>query len=446
MSNRDLIEQIEEALSPDTFISYGNAGAFINDLERVKDNIDALLKDEKAKQAVTLYEIFLSGCYEKADEIDDSGDDLGMFFEELFCSWIKARQKAKYDAKETIDQVLKWMENDDYGFCFNIEKSIVKIFGSNELEIFESNIRHRFYNAYCLESQKENKLISDYSYQVRKNADILKIIYTEKKDIKSFINLCEKLGVTPKDCEDIALLHKGIDNFQEALIWIEKGLKLREKDNWLNEDSYDLERIKRELLSLLGNNDYAIESAWINFKKYPSEYSYDELMKYVAKKDINIWHNKAMQEAKIAPLKLVIELFIKTKELNILADRILSVKHEELENIGHYVTEKAAKVLLEKNSPAAAKIYRALGMRILNSKKSKYYIIALEHFLKVKNIYIKNNSKEDWLSIVKHIRENHARKYSFIADFEKLVSGIYPSPQKSFEQRARMRWEKQTTN
>lgn len=86
MSNRDLIEQIEEALSPDIFISYGNVGAFIDDLERVKDNIDALLQDGKTKQAVTLYEIFLSGCYEKAEEIDDSGGDLGMFFEELFCS------------------------------------------------------------------------------------------------------------------------------------------------------------------------------------------------------------------------------------------------------------------------------------------------------------------------------------------------------------------------
>ena len=128
MSNRDLIEQIEEALSPDTFISYGNVGAFIDDLERVKDNIYALLQDGKAKQAVTLYEIFLSGCYEKADETDDSGGSLGMFFEELFCSWIEARQKAKYDAKEIIDQVLKWMENDDYGFCFNIEKSKLRYF------------------------------------------------------------------------------------------------------------------------------------------------------------------------------------------------------------------------------------------------------------------------------------------------------------------------------
>jgi len=43
-------------------------------------------------------------------------------------------------------------------------------------------------------------------------------------------------------------------------------------------------------------------------------------MKYIEKKDVNIWHNKAMQEAKIAPLKLVIELFIKTKELSILSE------------------------------------------------------------------------------------------------------------------------------
>jgi len=40
MSNRDLIEQIEEALSPDTFISYGNAGAFIDDLvKNIHQNI-----------------------------------------------------------------------------------------------------------------------------------------------------------------------------------------------------------------------------------------------------------------------------------------------------------------------------------------------------------------------------------------------------------------------
>ena len=441
ISNKDLIEQIEGALNFDTFISYNRAWDFVDSLERVKNKIDTLLKNGKAEQAVSLYEIFLSGCYEKADEIDDSGGNLGMFFEELFCSWIDARQKAKYDSKETINLVLKWMENDEYGFCCDIEKSIVKIFRRNELKIFESSVKSCFDDAYRLESPKENKRIYNYSYPVRKNADILKIIYNEKKDIKLYINLCEKVGVTPKDCEVIALLYKSIDNFQEALIWVEKRLKLEEKDNWQNESSYALERIERELSSLLGNNGYAIESAWTNFKKYPSEYSYDELMKYVAKKDINSWHNKAIEEAKKSPLDSTIELFIKTKELDILADRILLVKREELENISHYKMGKAAKVLLNKNSIAAAKIYRAMGMRILNSGKSKYYNIALEHFLKVKTIYTKNNSEEEWLSIVRYIRENHGRKYGFIPDFEKLVSGKYPPSQESFTQRARKRWD-----
>jgi len=213
ISNKGLIGQIEDALRLDTFIPYNRASNFIHDLERVKSKIDTLVKNGKAKQAVYLYEIFLSGCYEKAEEIDDSGGDLGMFFEELFYSWIDARQKAKYDSKETIDQVLKWMENDEYSFCYNIEKSIVKIFCGNELKIFESIVKSRFDDAYRLESPEEDKPIYDYSYPVRENTDILKTIYSEKKDIKSYLSLCEKVGVTPKDCEVIALLYKSIDNF-----------------------------------------------------------------------------------------------------------------------------------------------------------------------------------------------------------------------------------------
>ncbi|MHB8280107.1 MAG: hypothetical protein ACYDIA_21025 [Candidatus Humimicrobiaceae bacterium] len=61
--------------------------------------------------------------------------------------------------------------------------------------------------------------------------------------------------------------------------------------------------------------------------------------------------------------------------------------------------------------------------------------------LKVKAIYTKNNSEEEWLSIVRYIRENHARKYSFIPDFEKLVSGKYPPPRGSFIKRTKKKWD-----
>ena len=60
-------------------------------MEIVKEKIDSFAMKKAAKRGVPLYEILLSGCYEKAGEIDDSGGDLGVFFEELFCSWVKAR-------------------------------------------------------------------------------------------------------------------------------------------------------------------------------------------------------------------------------------------------------------------------------------------------------------------------------------------------------------------
>jgi hypothetical protein len=64
---------IECALDLGEFIPYNRSWDFVRGLEEVKHKIDTLVKDGQAERAVSLYEIFLSGCYEKADEIDDSG-------------------------------------------------------------------------------------------------------------------------------------------------------------------------------------------------------------------------------------------------------------------------------------------------------------------------------------------------------------------------------------
>jgi hypothetical protein len=39
-----------------------------------------------------LYESFLAGRYEKADELDDSGGNFGQFVHSLYIAWLKARQ------------------------------------------------------------------------------------------------------------------------------------------------------------------------------------------------------------------------------------------------------------------------------------------------------------------------------------------------------------------
>jgi hypothetical protein len=168
-----LVSAIEHALDLGEFISYDRSWDFVQKLQDAKHKIDALVKDGNAERAVSLYEIFLSGCYEKADEIDDSGGDLSMFFEDLFCAWINARQTAKYDPEETVQNILRWMDNDDYGFCYNIESNVVKALNKKSVQLFESAIKSRFEKAFASVDDRKCKRISDYPFEVRENISVL---------------------------------------------------------------------------------------------------------------------------------------------------------------------------------------------------------------------------------------------------------------------------------
>jgi len=439
-----LISQIERALDLGQFISYNQSWDFVRDLEDTKDKIDDLMESGESDRAVRLYELFLSGCYEKVEEIDDSSGNLGMFFQDLFLSWIKARQKAGHAAEETVGEILNWMENDDYGFCYEIEKEVAKVLNKEGFLLFKQHFQDRFEEAFAPFESKDTRYIYDYPADVYLNANTLKDIFIVKKDVRSYLALCEKVGITPKDCEHIASLQKAKRKYEKALTWAEKGLKLEKEREWGNQSSYQLTGIRQELLNKLGRREDALESAWAEFIEYPSDIGYDRLRKYIPKADFRHWHEKAIQEAKKSSLSAFIEICTATKEWEILSEHILDVEHDELEKISHYTTEKAAKGLARKHGQAAAKIYAALGMRIVRKGKSKYYHYALEHFRNAKKLYEKAGCDQMWLSLVDRVRQDHSRKYSFIGDFEEIAAGNGHEPPESFEKRARKRWKKQT--
>ncbi|HLF06152.1 MAG TPA: hypothetical protein VI893_03080 [Thermoplasmata archaeon] len=81
---------MEAALDPGSFIAYRKSWDFIDGLEEVKEQIERLTKTQP-RRAVGCCETFIAACYEKANEIDDSGGSFGMFVEDLFCLWTKAR-------------------------------------------------------------------------------------------------------------------------------------------------------------------------------------------------------------------------------------------------------------------------------------------------------------------------------------------------------------------
>lgn len=93
-ARRDPLErEIATALDPGQFISDRASYSFVSDLELVDAQLASLVGSEPAR-AAALYEVFLAGCYEKVEELDDSSGSFGTFVGELFSGWVKARQAA----------------------------------------------------------------------------------------------------------------------------------------------------------------------------------------------------------------------------------------------------------------------------------------------------------------------------------------------------------------
>ena len=82
---RDSLEAaIEIALQPGRFIADRAGRDFVSSLEPVVGELEKIM-GVTPERAVGLYEIFLAGCYEKAEELDDSSGNFGMLVDGLYC-------------------------------------------------------------------------------------------------------------------------------------------------------------------------------------------------------------------------------------------------------------------------------------------------------------------------------------------------------------------------
>jgi len=430
-----LIDTIENTLNFGQFVSYNYTHDFIHELEEVQQNIDDLIELDPHR-AVKLYEIFLHGCTEKINEMDDSGGNMGMFFSHLFCSWVIARQNANLPAKETLELINKWQESDEYGLCYDIEKELIDVFNRETLNLFKNNLISDIEEYLKLHNKNPtDRILND-------KIKLVKYIYAAKKNLKAYIEFSQKFGVTLKDCEEIAKIYQKNKKYNDALDWVEKGLKFPNNTRDYSFSKYDLTNLKKELLKQLGNKSEALNMAWSDFKKHPNKYAYLDLMKYVPVKDKNEWKIKAIDHIKDGPLEAVFEICMITKEYPVLVDQVMKCKHQTLENLSHYKTEEAANILSKKYPEAAAKIYRALGMRIVESKKSKYYHASWDHFEKAKGLYIKTGQEEEWKKLADNILREHSRKSGFISGFMEVVDGN-KKKKLSLADRAKQRWKKQ---
>jgi len=430
---------MEAALRPGQFIGYRADWDFVAGLEKIAGRIEGLVRSDPAR-AAALYETFLAGCYEKAQEIDGSSGNFGMFIDKLLCGWIRARQAARCDASETATMLIDRMDNDPYGFAYRLEKDAVKVMSREGLAAFERAVRRRFQAKGEAEQASEGAHHPGPAPARRRWAEVLRAIYIQQRALSSYVALCEQTELSAGDCLAAARMLGARRKLNEALAWVNRGLALSEHRPHEAAAEHDLATMKRELLVKLDRRGEAVEEAWAGFQAHPSTFSYEELMRFVPASGRAAWHAKAMDAAAGADLGSLIELWLRTKEIERVVQRVRAAGDAELEGLSHHWTEPAAVRLARRYPDAAAKVYRAMGMRILIAKESKSYAAALSNFERAKRCYERASLGGHWEAMVEEIRRAHHRKVGFMANFERLVAGHWPNQEPSFLDRARGRW------
>jgi hypothetical protein len=421
---------VERLFRPGTFIPERACSAFVSDLKelRAEFNQDQAGQPERV---IARYELLLAACYEKSNEADDSCSHLGMFVESLFCGWVRARQAALADPGQTATWLLARMDEDPHGYCLHLEREVAKALGEPERAAFRRGIEDRA-------GAGEDGRLKTPESAPRRWVEALRNVYLAGGQLDAYTALAESTGLSARDCQEIAEMLMARDRLTEALVWMERGLALEKKAG----GGYGLDRLRRSLLVKLGRADEALQSAWAEFMAFPHRYTYEHLSELIPEAERQAWREQALEVVGGAPLQERMELLMLLQAPDQLASLVDQTPDPALEGLSHTLGEPVA-ALLEGGYPGlAARLWRARALRILHTKRSKYYEVAVLDLAHARDGFLAAGEKELWDQTVTQLRVEHRRKLGFMEAFERLVAGATPEPEPTFLERARARWRK----
>jgi hypothetical protein len=197
-------KKIEYSLAFGHFISWREAHSFCEELEEVLNELEDFAK-ENPKSALSVFEVFIAGCLEKANELDDSGGNLGMFMNDLFLKWTLCCEASKMSEKEYLQNLKHWMKVDEMGYCYDLENTVIPALGRRFQKALENDLLGRI-------------ACEDDSVRKKGLFETLKNLCVHSKELPKLIEVFKKQGGTRKDCYHISQLFFEKNQLNEALL------------------------------------------------------------------------------------------------------------------------------------------------------------------------------------------------------------------------------------
>lgn len=405
--------RIADVLSFGRFISWRDVSMFREDLDRLLGQLEVYAK-ESPKKAASVFEDLIAGCLAKGQEIDDSGDDLGMYLDQVFQAWTRCCELAGVAGRDYVRKLAHWKRVDDIGYCSRLEETVIPVLGKE----FRESLK---------QSLEERRGAGDSHA-----AAILKKLFASTKNTTALISICEKHGAASEDCLGLAVVFQKRGQLDRALEWAEKGLKLDSESGW---KTHDLKKVRRQILKESGRRPEAIADAWADFEKSPSIFLYRDLTECASRKELAALRQKALVVFDQADLSQAAVAFCDLDELEHLAARISAASDMEIREIFYGDAIPIAKTLTRRYPREAARIYITQAEVILTKKRSRAYLHAHDYLSEAKDLLERAGDPAAWANLVARIRQEHGLKSSFMPGFERIVAGKGAPREPTFRER-----------
>jgi tetratricopeptide (TPR) repeat protein len=427
---------IESALEPGRFFHWRATSRLVHALEDVLGEIEHLEEGGERERALELYETFIAACYSKADELDDSSGIFGGFFDLLVEHWVGAADKLGIAGADIATKTCEWVEKDDYGYLDRSVEIAAKTVSTEGLADFPAVLRAVWETA--KQAPPRGDGYPDLRHRVA--ADRLKKVLHMCRDFDAYLAFCNETELRADDCERLAELKEQAGDHQDALEWVEEGLKLSCERRYYH-SKYELQNLKLRLLKSLGRQEDAQAFAWARFESSPSKSGYQELMELCPEGEKDEWHRRGLSLAE-KHLGIFMELCVASESWDTMKEVLSARPDDDLMEIFYGTMEPVARAVAPVLPDVSARLFAVLAQQILLKAKAKLYHYACDYLLAARRGYQAASMDESWDQLVEAIKKKHFRKYRFMEGFEQVLDGTWGRPKPSFLDEAKSKWAK----
>ncbi len=281
----------EKAVRVRGYVDYREASGWASGVDDAIDSIEQLLKDGQAAAVIELCESALQSLLRAIESVDDSDGYFSELRDRIEEVHLGACQEAPPDPAELARRLFQWEMEGDFDVFSGAAERYAKILGPKGMKVYRE----------LAEAEWERVPVRGAGHERSRQGDYFRITHIMESLAKASGDVEQLVAVMSRDLSSaygywrIAEVYREAGQHDDALLWVEKGLKAfpGHTDQRLRELAADEYHRRRR-------HDDAMKLIWAEFTEHPCLESYKTLAQHAKKAgDWPGWRERALAEIRL---------------------------------------------------------------------------------------------------------------------------------------------------